>query len=244
MSEPKDSLLGSVKELDEMFPTAICRLIAAHDEERRRIAGELRDDTDRAALLAASLRALEQSRELNYGARARIQEIFDGLADLGSSIQKLSDRLCSSKLEFLGIETAARIFCREFSKQHQVEVGFTSVDIPKDLPQELSRALFSVLQEALRNAAKHSGAHYCEVVLKGGSGEAELTVRDLGTGFDLDKAMNGSGLGLIGMRERLNWVQGTFSIVTKPLGGTEVLATVFPTKRYFSAQSQESARAS
>jgi signal transduction histidine kinase len=244
MSEPKDSLLGSVKELDQMFPTAICRLIAAHDEERRRIAGELRDDTDRAALLAASLSALEQSSELNYGARARIQEIFEGLKDLGSSIQKLSDRLCSSKLEFLGLESAARIFCRDFSKQHKVEVGFTSLDVPGDLPQQLSRALFTVLEEALHNAAKHSGARHVEVLLKGSSGEAELTVRDSGTGFDLDKAMNGSGLGLVGMRERLNWAQGTFSIVTKPLGGTEVLATVFPTKRYFSAQSPESARAS
>ena len=244
MSEPKDSLLGSVKEIDEMFPTAICRMIAAHDEERRRLAGELRDDTDRAALLAASLSALEQSSELNYGARACIQEILEGLKDLGSSVQKLSDRLCSSKLEFLGLESAARIFCREFSKQHQVEVGFTSVDVPKDLPQQLSRALFSVLQEALHNAAKHSGARHCEVLLKGTSGEAKLTVRDLGTGFDLDKAMNGSGLGLIGMRERLNWVQGTFSIVTKPLGGAEVLATVFPTKWYFPAQSHEIARAS
>jgi signal transduction histidine kinase len=234
MSETKDSLLddGSVKERDEMLPTVICRLIAAHDEERRRIAGELRDHADMAALLAASLSQLGQSSELNYGARARTHEIFEGLADLGSSILKLSDLLCSSKLEFLGLESAARIFCREFSEQHQVEVGFTSVDVPRDLPQQLSLVLFSVLEEALRNAAKHSGARYCEVLLKGSSGETELTVRDSGTGFDLDKAMNGSGLGLIGMRERLNWVQGTFSIVTKPLGGTEVLVSVFPNSEH------------
>src|ERR1700751_6178119 len=102
MSEPKDSLLGSVKEIDEMFPTAICRMIAAHDEERRRLAGELRDDTDRAALLAASLSALEQSSELNYGARACIQEILEGLKDLGSSVQKLSDRVCFIKVGIPG----------------------------------------------------------------------------------------------------------------------------------------------
>ena len=95
--------------------------------------------------------------------------------DLVSDIQSLSDRLHSSKLEFLGLTAAAASFCKELSDQTHIDIEFASKGIPKDLPQEISLCLFRVLQDALQNAAAHSGSPHLQVSLKGGPTELSLS---------------------------------------------------------------------
>jgi signal transduction histidine kinase len=73
-----------------------------------------------------------------------------------------------------------------------------------------------MLQEALYNAVKHSGVRHFELRLWRLSDEIHLTVSDSGTGFDLESARNGRGLGLIGMQERLKFLNGTSSIESQP----------------------------
>jgi signal transduction histidine kinase len=86
--------------------------------------------------------------------------------------------------------------------------------------------LFRVLQEALQNAVKHSGARQFRVELHGTSSEIQLTVGDLGVGFDQQAATYHYGIGLISMRERLKLVDGELSINSKPGGGTTICARV------------------
>jgi signal transduction histidine kinase len=107
-----------------------------------------------------------------------------------------------------------------------VEIDFQSHDLPTALPTEGSLSLFRVLQEALRNATKHSGVKRFEVRLGGSTGEIQLTISDLGTGFDTETAMKGTGLGLTSMRERLRLVGGELSIISQPKGGTTIHARV------------------
>ena len=73
---------------------------------------------------------------------------------------------------------------------------------------------------------KYSGVKRFSVQLQGAADEIHLTVCDSGTGFDAAAAMNGRGLGLISMRERVTLVKGTISIASKPHGGTEVSVRV------------------
>ena len=121
---------------------------------------------------------------------------------------------------------AARSFCREFSQQKNVEIDFTHQDMPTSLPKEISLCVFRVLQEALQNAAKHSGVRFFRVDLDGKADTVQLTVSDLGVGFDPDDAINGRGLGLISMRERLRLVSGEISIKSQPGSGTTIHARV------------------
>ena len=86
--------------------------------------------------------------------------------------------------------------------------------------------MFRVLQEALQNAAKHSGVQFFRVNLSGTAGMVQLTVRDLGVGFDPDDAINSHGLGLISMRERLQLVSGEIFIESQPSRGTVIYARV------------------
>jgi Histidine kinase-, DNA gyrase B-, and HSP90-like ATPase len=113
-------------------------------------------------------------------------------------------------------------FCQELSEQQKLEIDFTHSGIPRTLPQEVSLCLFRVLQEALHNAAKYSGVRRFEARLRGIPGELELTIRDCGRGFDPEGTMNGRGLGLISMRERVSSVRGAISISSKPMCGTEI----------------------
>jgi two-component system sensor histidine kinase DegS len=79
-----------------------------------------------------------------------------------------------------------------------------------------------VLQEALHNAVKHSGVKHVEVQIMQHSREIHLTVADSGKGFDIESVMQGKGLGLISMRERVRLLHGTLAIKSRPMGGTAI----------------------
>jgi PAS domain S-box-containing protein len=203
------------------------RLIEAHEEERAWIARELHDDfNQRVALLAVTLDSVKQDLPAEGTARHRLEEACQQVGELGSDIQALSHRLHSSKLEYLGLAAAAASFCQELSTRQNIEIDFHSEDIPKSLPKEISLCLFRVLQEALQNATKHSGTAHFEVALKGASNEIHLSVHDSGAGFDPNKVIDGHGLGVTSMKERLRLIDGQLSIDSRPLVGTTVHARV------------------
>jgi PAS domain S-box-containing protein len=204
------------------------RLIEAHEEERAWIARELHDDINqRIALLAIELEQLTQYLPQSAAEHPNpIRQARQRLSEIGNDIQALSHRLHSSKLEYLGIAVAASSFCKELSEQQKVEIDFSDVDIPRSLPKEISLCLFRVLQEALQNAVKHSGVRYFRVEMRGTTEEIRLTVSDHGVGFDQQNVMNSPGLGLISMRERLQWVNGEFSIKSRAGHGTTIYARV------------------
>jgi PAS domain S-box-containing protein len=204
------------------------KLIEAHEEERTWIARELHDDINqRIALLAVELEQWSQNLPPTEGVlRYHMAHLRQRIFVLGKDIQALSHRLHSSKLDYLGIASAANSFCRELSEQQKLEIDFKHAGIPGSLPKEISLCLFRVLQESLQNAAKHSGVRHFNVELYGTPEEIQLTVTDLGVGFDPQDAFNGRGLGLISMRERLQLVSGELSIKSQPGHGTTLLARV------------------
>src|SRR5262245_27000595 len=130
------------------------------------------------------------------------------VSNLNTGIQRLSHRLHSSKLEILGLAAAAASYCREVGHQHKVEIELRAEGIPRELPREISLSIFRVLQEALQNAIKHSGSRHFEVLLNRNSNELHLIVRDSGRGFDAAQAIEGRGLGLTSMNERVALVGG------------------------------------
>jgi signal transduction histidine kinase len=213
---------------EEALSKANRRLIEAHEEERSRIARELHDDINqRVALLALQLDRMGQDLPASAAdLKHAIGEANKQISELGNDIQALSHRLHSSKLEYMGLAAAVASFCRELSDRHGVEIDFHSEGIPKELPHEISLCFFRVSQEALQNAAKHSGSRRFEVSLTGALNEINLTVRDLGTGFDVEGAVKGSGLGLISMKERMKLVGGELSIESQPQLGTTIYARV------------------
>jgi PAS domain S-box-containing protein len=204
------------------------RLISAQEEERTRIARELHDDImQRIALLAMELTSW--SKHVPKSAvdlRDRIHDSKKRLWEMSTDIQALSHHLHSSKLEILGLVSAANTFCMELSEKHGIPVDFVHSDIPRAVPSSISLCLFRVLQQALQNALKHSGSTHVKVELRGTPNEIQLIVSDSGIGFDPKEAINGKGIGLISMQERLGLVDGQFSVTSAPGKGTTIYASV------------------
>jgi PAS domain S-box-containing protein len=212
----------------EALSSVNSRLIEAQESERARIARELHDDIgQRLALLTIDLEQIRQnSPDLPAEFRSRVGVLREQASGVATDVQSLSHKLHSSKLEYLGIVIAIGTFCKEFSDQQKVEVVFAHDEVPRTLPQEISLCLFRVLQEALQNAVKHSGERHFDVELRYASDAIHLAVRDSGSGFEVEKAMNTRGLGLISMAERMKLVDGQLSIDSQPNHGTTILARV------------------
>jgi len=213
---------------EDTLATVGRRLIEAHEEERTWIARELHDDIgQRIALLCVELERCDpQPPASAVDMHEYLQLVFQHVSDLGRDIQALSHRLHSSKLEYLGLVTAAKSFCRDLSKQRNLRIEFKHSNVPATIPKEISLCLFRVLQEALQNAIKHSADANFIVEVHGTQEGIGLTVSDSGIGFDWQDAMNRPGLGLISMRERIRLVNGELSIQSAPGSGTKVSACV------------------
>jgi len=195
------------------------KLIQAQEQERARIGRELHDDINqRLAMLALELEQLQD----NYPeVRSRVQELRKETAEISNDVQALSHELHSSKLEYLGVVAGMKSWCKEFSERQRMEIDFKT-EVSSTLPLEVGLSLFRVIQEALHNAQKHSGVKRIELQLREDSGEIHLVVSDLGRGFDLETAMQGRGLGLTSMGERVRLMNGTISIESKPMCGTTI----------------------
>jgi signal transduction histidine kinase len=195
------------------------KLIESQEQERARIGRELHDDINqRLAMLAVELERLpENPSEVSN----HVQELRKEIIEISNDVQALSHELHSSKLEYLGVVAGIKSWCKEFGERQRMEIDFKD-EVSSTLPLEVGLSLFRVIQEALHNAQKHSDVKRIEVQLREDSGEIHLVVSDLGRGFDLETAMQGRGLGLTSMQERVRLVNGTIAIESKPRHGTSV----------------------
>lgn len=203
------------------------RLMQANEKERTDIAQQLHTYIDKLVVLAMDLDHLKEAcsdRPITFS--AEIEKARKEVEGLVRDIHTLSDRLYVTKLEYLGLEAASAIYCKEISGRSGVEIDFVSEGIPAELPRDVSLCLFRVLQEALQNASTHSGSQQLTVLLKADTKELSLAVRDSGAGFDPEKAANGPGLGLLIMKERLKSIEGELSINSHTPGGTTLCARV------------------
>jgi signal transduction histidine kinase len=204
-------------------PSALQGLIAAQERELSNIARELHDDIcQRLAML--SLKIERVTKQWSAG-EAQVGEHLENICKqcnvLTHDVQSLSHKLHPSLLDNLGLTAAVRSICGELSEQG-VAVDFATRNVPSFLPREVSLSLFRLVQEALHNALKHSKGTHFYVHLEGLDGGIELEIRDWGVGFDATRVRKKAGLGLVSMQERIQLLNGTIDIVSRPNAGTRV----------------------
>jgi signal transduction histidine kinase len=202
------------------------KLLEAQEEERRRIARELHDGLNQQlAILAVELGMLarevpadsKQLRESMFKLRRRAECLSDDL-------RNITHQLHPAVLEHLGLISALRSHCTEFSQHEGIRVWFITEQISGP-PPEISICLYRIVQEALRNVAKHSGAREAWVRIKQENGVIQLSIIDKGVGIHPDAARETSGLGLISIRERVQLVNGQLQI-SAPGPGTRIRVRV------------------
>jgi len=211
------------KQMEEALSDMSRKLIESQEQERSRIGRELHDDINqRLAMLAMELDQLQGNPS---EVQSRVHRLREQTIEISSDVQALSHELHSSKLEYLGVVSGIKNWCKEFAARQKMEIEFKD-DVSSALPFEVGLCLFRVLQEALHNSVKHSGVKRIEVKLAEHSNQVHLSVSDLGTGFDVEVAKRHGGLGLTSMQERVRLVNGTIEIQSTPLNGTTVRVRV------------------
>jgi len=204
------------------------RLISAQESERRRIALQLHDDlSQNIATLGLAISRLK--RKLPDSSE-RIVDELDQLGqhttDLTTQIRRLSHQLHPAALEHLGLVAALESQVTEFGQEERIEVKFSSHLKTEKIPFDVSVCLYRVALEALRNVSRHSGASFASISLTEDQDSLMLEVSDSGSGFDVESARRGSGLGLVSAEERIKLLEGTFEVRSKPETGTTLVARI------------------
>jgi two-component system CheB/CheR fusion protein len=230
MQMERQRLAGEVEtaviELDhskEGLRALTASLFTSQEDERRRIARELHDEVSQA--LANIENELEQLGTTGPELSAKLNDLRQRISDLSEEVRRITKGLHPSVLEDVGLAEALRQLVKDFGEREGMLVTFAERAVPADIPAEPGAALYRIAQEALRNVAKHAGKTHVKVTLVGVDGAVQLSVRDLGEGFDAGE-VRGKGLGLVSMEERARWVGGTLRIESTPGEGTSVDAEV------------------
>jgi signal transduction histidine kinase len=192
------------------------RLVAATDEERRRVARELREGAERQlehtiAVITAAARELdddEPARELVELARSHAERTTAELRELANGIMP-------AVLTSGGLRAAAEALASRMTVPVRLDVA------PERQPSAVEATAYFVMAEALTNVAKHSGARCATVSARVEDGALRVQVRD-----DGDGGARPDGPGLLGLRDRLATHGGTLGVDSPPAGGTTVSATI------------------
>jgi PAS domain S-box-containing protein len=201
------------------------RLMAAQEEERRRVARELHDDLGQHTAIAEfELQALASRLSPSHPEHQLVESVRRRVSDLSSTLRHVAHCLHPASVEQLGLTAALRALADEY-RQQGAEVYFVApTDIPAP-PLPTATALYRIAQEALRNAVKHAEGAPVRILLKQAGEELHLKVEDAGPGFELNQ-VRGKGLGLLSMQERAYAARGTVLFRTAPGDGTLVFVRV------------------
>lgn len=203
-------------------------IFSIQEEERKRIARELHDETSQTlASLVANLEAvvgtLPADAAAAKGRLKKLQSLSIGILD---GMHRLIYELRPTLLDDLGLVAATRWLAEQNLKSAGMTINFRVVGLEKRLPTQLETTVFRVIQEAITNMARHARATRASVSLHFTRTAIKVDIKDNGVGFDVEEAISSKqrprGLGLLGMKERVELFNGSFNIRSYTGDGTEI----------------------
>jgi signal transduction histidine kinase len=202
------------------------RLIHAQEEERSRIGRELHDHISQTlGVLTIKIDQLRADGGTPATVADALGDLRQRVSELTDDVHRLSHRLHSSTLHYLGLAPALQKLVKEFSQRHEIDIRFSQTSLPSSLPSDVALCLFRIVEEALTNVAKHSHARSGHVGVIGAADGIRLVVEDSGRGFD-SATLEKPGLGFVSMQERLRVLRGTVHIDSAPSRGTRIAAWI------------------
>ncbi len=204
----------------------IGRMLAAQEEERRRVSYEVHDGLAQTAVAAHSLLETYAARNPDSQELRRVLELVQGVV---VESRQVIGRLRPTALDDFGLAAATAMQVEALRKEGW-NVRYCEALGKERLPAEVETALFRVAQEALTNVRKHAGTYRARIKLSRLNGAVRLRIRDWGSGFETSNVVGGGAwgerVGLYGMRERVALIGGKLEVLSKPSVGTLVVAQV------------------
>lgn len=220
-----------VQEREAQLAQLVRRLVTAQEEERKRIACELHDETgQKLTALAMSLAAVESQLSAG-GDLAQVATVVRDLREMSDQaiveLRNIMADLRPAQLDDLGLVPALRWYIKQYQARHpELQVQMVADRSLARLPTQYETVLFRATQEALTNVARHAQATQVDLILSQDDSCVRLEVSDNGIGFDTaapPRHPPGSGLGLLGLRERVALVGGRCVVDSVPGRGTRVV---------------------
>ena len=201
---------------------ALRRAVQAQEVERRRLARELHDETGQALTsILLGLAAVERSEsaEAADAAAAALREL---VVETLQNVRRLAVELRPSALDDFGLEPALRRLGQTVREGGELDVQVEARLGAQRLPADVETALYRIVQEALTNVVKHADARHVSIVLTRKQASVLVMIEDDGRGFDPTRP-SVAGLGLQGMRERVELLDGSFQVEAAPRTGTTLI---------------------
>ncbi|HWZ43320.1 MAG TPA: ATP-binding protein [Candidatus Saccharimonadales bacterium] len=199
----------------------------ALEGEARRIAHLLHDEAGQ-LLAAVHIRLEDIGRSLPARARERLQEVRQVLDQIEDQLRGLAHELHPPALEDQGLLAVLENLAAVVTRRSGLRVTVESAE-PQRLPRKIETAMYRIVQEALKNASKHARANSVHVRLWCTGACVHCSIEDDGVGFDQEAVSSGKrphGLGLLGIRERLQALGGSFEIRSAPGQGARLSVRV------------------
>ncbi|MDX1622989.1 MAG: HAMP domain-containing sensor histidine kinase [Gemmatimonadota bacterium] len=217
-----NDVLDSVEAYRRRLRDGAARSVRAEEEERRRVASELHDDTaQRLASLLVQMRMVEDRNDTER-ARTLLSEARDEVAGALEVVRRYALGRRPLALDDLGLSSAIESYARDVFRGTDVKVEMEADERRPSLSPDVELALFRIVQEALDNVARHAGAGVVGIRVRRDDGRARVTVEDDGRGFPLEETRERECLGLFEMEERAVAVGANVEIASAPGEGTRV----------------------
>ena len=217
------------KRAEENLRYHLQQITKAQDEERKRIARELHDDT--AQVLGSLSRQLDNFIRKKHGFTSKevlfLKDLQTQLNRGLQSMQRFVQNLRPSLLDDLGLIPAVRSLVKGLQESDGIDAELKILGEERRFPPEVELPLFRIVQEALNNIRRHAHASEAQVLMEFDGDEAKVTISDNGQGFELrggvDDLPRIGKLGLAGMRERARLLGGTLKVKSTPGEGTTLI---------------------
>jgi signal transduction histidine kinase len=215
------------EERERLRAELIERVISAQEEERKRIARDLHDQTSQALVSLIVQLKLVEAADDETSRHKNLTELRDQLRLVLGDVRRMALDLRPGVLDDLGLVEAIKWFAERCSQNGELAIQIRASEACESFPPKEAVALYRVAQEALSNVVKHSRARNAWVELRCDENHIDLEVRDDGVGFAHGKNHTHiNGMGLFGMEERVQLLGGRFKIESHPGKGTCLLATI------------------
>jgi len=208
------------------------KIITTQEEERRRIARELHDETGQTitALRLCLERLAMAPASSTEESKARLTQSLSLCQQVEEEVDKLIFDLRPTLLDDLGLVEAIDLYAQTRLKTAGIGVSLRVTGKERRLSGERESALFRVMQEGITNIVKHAHCKSVMIHLQFKTNQLVARIEDDGCGFEMSQIVSPQnprrGLGLLGMRERMSLVGGSLSITSKPGVGTRLKAVV------------------
>lgn len=223
-----NEMLDRLAGFRERLRGVAARALRSAEEERKRIARELHDDTaQRLVALHIRLQMLRRKEEDPDALRDGIEEVGNELRETLEELRHFAQGLRPPSLDELGLVAAVQAHARNQTEAYGIPIRVEG-DAPRALSGEEELVAYRIVQEALTNALRHADASEVRIRFEATNGGVRVSVTDDGRGFDVDEVLDGrgaaaAGLGLFGMRERAAYVGGEVDFESREGEGARVV---------------------